>query len=194
MVTKSNLWHLTLDRTDPLKCTSLVMVTLFGSVLHPPCPHEFCWPLQRSKDGHYQVCVRCGDQYAYDWETMARGEKITPSVHRRSQAGRPKPSTWIPRARRLSIRKPIFYRQLDHSQFHLGMLQNISESGVLLECHPLLPEGAKLEMIFEMPQEITGQRNRRVLCRGEVVRSAFAKSAIPLVGVAISGYRFLLQS
>lgn len=123
-----------------------------------------------------------------------RGGRKSPHHHRRSQAGRPKPSTWIPRARRLSIRKPIFYRQLDHSQFHLGMLQNISESGVLLECHPLLPEGAKLEMIFEMPQEITGQRNRRVLCRGEVVRSAFAKSAIPLVGVAISGYRFLLQS
>jgi hypothetical protein len=123
-----------------------------------------------------------------------RGEKITASVHQRSPEGTPKASAWIPRAPRLSIPKPIFYRPLGHPQFHLGMIQNISESGVLLECHPPVPEGAKLEMIFEMPREITGQPNRRVLCRGEVVRSAFAGPAIPLVGVAISGYRFLLQS
>jgi hypothetical protein len=125
---------------------------------------------------------------------MARGEKLTASVHQQSQPGAPKASAWVPRARRLSIRKPIFYRQLGHSQFRLGMIQNISESGILLECHLPVPEGTKLEMIFEMPQEITGQPNRRVLCRGEVVRSAFARSAIPLVGVTISGYRFLLQS
>ena len=48
-------------------------------------------------------------------------------------------------------------------------------------------------MIFEMPQEITGQAYSRVLCRGEVVRSIFEKSGIPLVGVTISGYRFLLE-
>ena len=74
-----------------------------------------------------------------------------------------------------------------------GMLQKLSESGVLLESHPPLPEGASLEMIFEMPQEITGQAYSRVLCRGEVVRSIFEKSGIPLVGVTISGYRFLLE-
>jgi hypothetical protein len=49
-------------------------------------------------------------------------------------------------------------------------------------------------MLFEMPQEITGQANSRVLCQGEVVRSMFAKSGIPLVGVAISDYRFLVKS
>jgi hypothetical protein len=167
------------------------MATLFGSVLNRPCPHEFSWPLPFSKDGYYQVCVRCGDQYAYDWETVARGEKITASVHQQSQLGAPKASAWVPRARRLSIRKPIFYRQLGDSQFHLGMIQNISESGILLECHPPVPEGVELEVIFEMPQEITGQPNRRVLCRGEVVRSSLARPAISLVAIAISGYRFL---
>ena len=70
------------------------------------------------------------------------------------------------------------------------MLQNISESGVLLECHPPVPEGTNLEMIFEMPQEITGLPNSTVLCRGEAVRSALAESSISLVGVAISGYSF----
>jgi PilZ domain len=73
------------------------------------------------------------------------------------------------------------------------MLQNISESGILLESHPPIPEGASLEMIFEIPQEITGPPNSRVLCRGEVVRCVAAKSGIPLVGVAILRYRFPLE-
>ena len=173
---------------------ALLMANLFRSVLNRPCLHEFAWPLPRAKAGYYQVCVRCGDQYPYDWKTMTRGEKITALVCQRSEAGAPKASAWVPRARRLSIRTPIFYRQSGHSQFHLGMIQNISESGVLLECHRPVPEDAKLEMIFEMPQEITGQPNRRVLCQGEVVRSALAKSAVPLVAVAISGYSFLRGS
>jgi hypothetical protein len=73
------------------------------------------------------------------------------------------------------------------------MLQNLSESGVLLEIHPPVPEGASLEMIFEMPKEITGQPNSRVLCRGEVVRSVTRQSGVPLVAVAILGYRCLVQ-
>jgi hypothetical protein len=169
------------------------METLFGSVLHRPCSHQFLWPYRLPDGGYYQVCDRCGDHYLYDWMTMARREKIAASVSQQSQAGEPKAFAWVPRAPRLSIRKPIFYRQLGHSQFRLGMLQNLSESGILLESHPPIPEGASLEMIFEMPQEITGQPNSRVLCRGEVVRCVAAKSGIPLVGVAISGYRFLLQ-
>jgi hypothetical protein len=173
---------------------SLLMANLFGSLRNRPCSHEFSWPRARSKGGYYQVCVRCGDQYPYDWETLTRGEKIRACARQRSEAGVPKALVWVPRARRLSIRTPIFYRQSGHSQFLLGMIQNISESGVLLECHPPVPEGVKLDMIFEMPQEITGQPNRRVLCRGEVVRTVLAKSAIPLVGVAISGYSFLRGS
>jgi len=147
-----------------------------------------------SGGGYYQVCDRCGDQYVYDWVTMARGEKITASVPCQSQASARQRAGWVPRARRLSTRKPIFYRQLGHSQFHLGMLRNISESGILLESHPRIPEGASLEMIFEMPEEIRGQLNRRVLCGGEVVRSAPAQSGTSLVGIAIAGYRSLLKS
>jgi hypothetical protein len=170
------------------------MANLLGSLLNRTCLHEFSWPLPRSKDGYYKVCVQCGDQYPYDWETLTRGEKITGSVRQRSETGAAKAPAWVPRASRLSLPRPIFYRQSGHSQFYLGMIQNLGESGVLLECYPPVPEGAKVEMIFEMPQEITGQPNRRVLCQGEVVRSALAKSAVPLVGVSISGYRFLRGS
>lgn len=166
------------------------MPNLLDSVFNRPCPHEFSWPNRRSAGGYYQVCVRCGEHYIYDWATMARGEKMTTSVRQQPQTGAPEPSLRVPRARRLTVRKPIFYRQLGHSQYHLAMVHNISESGVLLECHPPIPEGTSLEMIFEMPEEITGQPNSTVLCRGEVVRTALAESSIPLVGVSISGYSF----
>lgn len=167
------------------------MPSLLSSVFNQPCSHQFSWPQRRSEGGHYQVCIRCGDQYVYDWETMARAEKIRASVQSRTLA--PQPSAPVPRTRRFTVRKPIFYRQLNHSQYHLAILLNISASGLLIECHPSIPEGTSLEMLFEMPQEITGQPDRRVLCRGKVARSAFANSGTPLVGVAISGYCFLPQ-
>src|SRR5947209_2677483 len=168
------------------------MLSLLRSVFNHHCSHQFLWPQRRSEGGHYQICIRCGDQYVYDWETMARrAERITASVPSRTLA--PQPSARVQRTRRFTVSKPIFYRQVNHSQYRLAMLVNISASGLLLECHPSIPEGTSLEMILEMPQEITGQPYRRVLCRGKVARSAFAKSGTPLVGVAISGYCFLQQ-
>ena len=168
------------------------MPNLLSSVFNQPCSHQFSWPQPRSEGGHYQVCVRCGDQYMYDWETMARAEKIVASVQSQSLA--PQTAARVPRTRRVTVNKPMFYRQVNHSQYQLAALLNISASGLLLECHPSIPEGTSLEMIFEAPPEITGQASRRVLCRGKVTRSAFAKSGTPLVGVAISGCCFLQQS
>ncbi len=167
------------------------MPSLLSSVFKQPCFHQFSWPQPRSEGGHYQVCMRCGDQYVYDWKTLARAEKITESVPSRTLSVQP--SARVPRTRRFTVRKPIFCRQVNHSQYHLAILVNISASGLLLECHRSIPAGTDLEMILEMPQEITGQPCRRVLCRGKVARSAFAKSGTPLVGVSISGYCFLQQ-
>src|SRR5437016_598681 len=164
------------------------MPSLFSSILHQPCSHQFAWPERRSDSGDYQVCTRCGDQYVYDWETLARAAKITASGQSRTLA--PQPSARIPRTQRFTVRKPIFYRQVNHSQYHLAVLVNISASGLLLECRPSIPEGTSLEMILEMPQEITGQPQRIVLCRGEIVRSVLWESGIALVGVAISDYSF----
>jgi hypothetical protein len=164
------------------------MPSLFSSIFNQPCSHQFSWPERRSEGGHYQVCICCGDQYVFDWGTLARAEKITASGQSRTLA--PQPSARIPRTRRFAVRKPIFYRQVNHSQYHLAMLVNISASGLLLECHPSIPEGTSLEMILRMPQEITGQPYRTVLCQGEVVRSALRESGIALVGVAISDYSF----
>src|SRR5207237_375156 len=164
------------------------MLSLLRSVFKQHCSHQFSWPQRRSEGGHYQICIRCGAQYVIDWETMARAEKRTASVPSRTLA--PPPSARVQPTRRFTVRKPMFYRQVNHSQYHLAMLVNTSASGLLLECHPSIPEGTSLEMILEMPQEITGQPHKTVLCRGEIVRSALGESGIALVGVAISDYSF----
>jgi hypothetical protein len=35
-----------------------------------------------------------------------------------------------------------------------------------------LPVNALIEMVFEMPEEVSGQKNRNVLCQGRVIRSS----------------------
>jgi hypothetical protein len=39
------------------------------------CSHQFSWPL-KLPDGTYQVCVRCGAKYGYDWQQMRRMKAI----------------------------------------------------------------------------------------------------------------------
>ena len=74
------------------------------------------------------------------------------------------------------------------------MVENISKSGILFECQARLLEGKTAEMILEMPEEICGQRNKHVICRGEVVRTAMSSAGTFMIGVAISGYSFLPET
>ena len=40
------------------------------------CAHRFSWP-QTGADGQdYQVCLRCGARYRYDWDSMRQVEKV----------------------------------------------------------------------------------------------------------------------
>src|SRR2546425_5963034 len=136
----------------------------------------------------YKFFLGRGDNLFYEGETRPRVKKTPASLL--SQTLAPQPSARFQRTRRFTVCKPIFYRQVNRSQYQLAVLVNISASGLLLECHPSIPEGTSLEMILEMPQEITGQPHRTVLCRGAIVRSTLSESGIVLVGVAISDYSF----
>src|SRR5437899_10904958 len=115
------------------------MLSLLRSVFNHHCSHQFSWPQRRSEGGHYQICIRCGDQYVYDWETMARAERITASVPSRTLA--PQPSARVQCTRRLTVRKPMFYRQVHRSQYPFAVLVTISALCLLLECRASLPEG-----------------------------------------------------
>ena len=162
------------------------------------CSHEFSWP-RRAADGHYyQVCLLCAAEYKYDWKTMRRIERVqhaTPeSTVKRGKARTAKPS-WVPRARRLKLNIPVRYRIKNLSNWFEGTIDNISQSGVLIYGPEELPENALLEMVFEMPEEISGQKNSNVLCQGRIIRAKGAHDPGEGTGMAASilDYKFLHQ-
>lgn len=163
------------------------------------CSHEFSWPRRAASGEYYQVCLVCATAYQYDWKTMRRGDRVdgptaeATTVRRRSGKKQP---TWMPRARRLRSKLPVRYRGKNLSTWYEGLIQNISQSGVLFEGPQQLPANALVELIFEMPEEISGQKNSNVLCQGRLIRS---KNTVENVedahelAASILDYKFLHQ-
>jgi len=136
------------------------------------CSHEFSWP-RRAADGHYyQVCLLCAVEYKYDWATMRRTERVPVSAEpgttrRRTREKKP---TWVPRARRLKLDLALRYRVKNLGTWSEGSIRNLSQSGVLMQGPQRFPENTLVEMVFEMPEEISGQKNSKVLCQGRITR------------------------
>jgi hypothetical protein len=164
------------------------------------CSHEFSWPRRAADGDYYQVCLLCAAEYKYDWTTMRRTERVEHKAEsgvRRSH-GRQKRPTWVPRARRLKLDIPLRYRVNRTSTWYEGIIENISQSGVLFLGPQPLPVNALIEMVFEMPEEISGQKNSNVVCQGRVMRakSSAEKESEPdegQVGLAASivDYKFI---
>jgi hypothetical protein len=165
------------------------------------CSHEFSWP-RRAADGHYyQVCLLCAAEYKYDWKTMRRVERMdhtapaTSTTPRRSRGHGKKP-TWVPRARRLKLHTPVRYRVKNLGSWYEGMIENLSQSGVLFHGPQPLPDNTLVEMVFEMPEEVSGQKNSSVLCQGRIIRSKEVHDEPQTIGLAASilDYKFLRQN
>ena len=162
------------------------------------CSHEFAWPRRAANGEYYQVCLLCAVSYQYDWKTMRRGSRVetpapeTVGVKHRSN---PKQPTWVPRARRLKLDTPIRFRVKNLSNWFEGVIQNISQSGMLFHGPQQLPANALVEMIFEMPEEISGQKNSSVLCQGRLIRSKEAHATEDgfVLAASILDYKFLHQ-
>ena len=138
------------------------------------CSHEFSWPRRASDGDYYQVCLLCAAEYKYDWVTMRRTERVEhtkPEMGIRRVHKREKRPSWTPRARRLRISSPLRYRVNSTSAWHEGTIANLSQTGLLFFGPQPLPANALIEMVFEMPEEISGQKNRNVVCQGRVIRS-----------------------
>jgi len=137
------------------------------------CSHEFSWPRRTSAGDYYQVCLLCAAAYQYDWKTMRRGHRVEDpaalSTTSPRRSGHKQP-TWTPRARRLKLNIPVRYRGKNLSTWYTGTIQNISQSGVLFHGPQQIPANALIEMIFEMPEAISGQPNSSVLCQARMVR------------------------
>ena len=161
------------------------------------CSHEFSWPRRAADGQYYQVCLLCAAEYKYDWTTMRRTERVAHDVadsasgtKRRPHARKP---TWVPRARRIKLDSPVRYRVKNLGTWNEGIIQNLSQSGVLMVGPQRFPENTLVEMVFEMPEEISGQKNSKVLCQGRITRLKPAHTEAKQHGFAASilDYKFI---
>ena len=138
------------------------------------CSHEFSWPRRGTDGDYYQVCLLCAAEYKYDWTTMRRTERVEhakPETGIRRNHAREKRPSWTPRARRLKLDTALRYRVNSTSTWYEGIIENLSQTGLLFHGPQPLPVNALIEMVFEMPEEISGQKNRNVVCQGRVIRT-----------------------
>jgi len=139
------------------------------------CSHEFSWPRRGSDGDYYQICLLCAAEYEYDWSTMRRTQRLEHAkpdpVIRRNHTRVKRPS-WTPRARRLRLDVALRYRVNNTSTWFEGVIENLSQTGLLFQGPQQLPVNALIEMVFEMPEEISGQKNSTVVCQGRVTRSS----------------------
>ena len=105
---------------------------------------------------------------------MRRTERIQPAVEEASATSKRRPHarkpTWVPRARRIKMDEAVRYRVKNLGTWSEGTIQNLSQSGVLVHGAQRFPENTLVEMVFEMPEEISGQKNSKVLCQGRITR------------------------
>jgi hypothetical protein len=159
------------------------------------CSHEFSWPRRAADGDYYQVCLLCAAEYMYDWKTMRRIKRVNSAPEAASEPVRNrshKKPTWVPRARRLALQAPVRYRPKGLGTWHEGKVENLSQSGVLFVGPQQLPQNTLVEMVFEMPEEISGQKNSTVLCQGRIIRRKEVRD-LESVGLAatILDYKFL---
>ncbi len=160
------------------------------------CSHEFSWP-RRAEDGdYYQVCLLCAAEFKYDWATMRRTERLKTGAEAGTQTKRRPHTTktsWVPRARRIKMDAPVRYRVKNLGTWNEGLIENLSQSGVLINAQQRFPENTLIEMVFEMPEAISGQKNSKVLCQGRITRMKNAREKEPDTQFAASilDYKFI---
>ena len=204
---ESNLANLILESDDEVRVGCLragsaaMPQRLLDSIMLGRCSHEFSWP-RRAADGHYyQVCLLCAAEYEYDWKTMRRAERVERKAPEAGTATRqghthPRKPAWTPRARRLKLNTPVRYRGKEMGAWVNGRIENLSQSGVFLHGPQQLPSNSLVEMVFEMPEEISGQKNSSVLCQGRITRTKQGHDSDEVVELAASilDYKFLHQN
>ncbi|HEY8671025.1 MAG TPA: PilZ domain-containing protein [Terriglobales bacterium] len=170
---------------------------LLDSLLLGRCSHEFSWPRRASDGQYYQVCLSCAAEFKYDWATMRRTERLQAESAEASAASKrrahPRKPTWVPRARRIKMDVPVRYRVKNLGTWSEGTIENLSQSGVLLQGTQHFPENTLVEMVFEMPEEISGQKNSKVLCQGRIIRMKPERTEQPQheFGASILDYKFI---
>lgn len=94
------------------------------------------------------------------------------------------------RARRFDFSLPFRYRSVGEKEWHEGVTENISRSGVLFRTPHILDVGTPVEMTFRLP---AGPSTPPIRCRGRVVRTVLPGrfQSPPGMAATISAYRFV---
>jgi hypothetical protein len=158
------------------------------------CPHQFTWPRSDEAGGYYQLCVKCGAKYLYDWKTMRRTARVdeedvtSTAVRRRAHK-----NTWKARERRLRHVVPVLYRFGKKGEWLEGTSVNLSRSGLLFRASSEAALGIRVEVKLQMPEELTGESDVEVLCHAVVARATHVEGKQPptfLIACSIEDYEF----
>jgi len=100
--------------------------------------------------------------------------------------------TVVARPQRLTLQTPVRYRTKGLGHWHEGVVENLSHSGVLLRGPQRLSERTLVEMVLEMPEQISGQKNSMVLCQGRIIRHTdVSESELIRIAASILDYKVL---
>jgi hypothetical protein len=160
------------------------------------CFHEFSWPRQSGDGRYYQVCLHCGARYGYDWAAMRRTKRLNNDSETVPTTLSDRPTQrWRPRERRFRFEVQVLYRMHEEGCWQTASTVNISRSGLLVRAAETVENGTPVQFILDMPKEIAGYHQHRVLCKGTVVRTTQgAGSGQPLLAFTITDYEFVNEN
>ncbi|HLW53982.1 MAG TPA: PilZ domain-containing protein [Candidatus Angelobacter sp.] len=93
--------------------------------------------------------------------------------------------------RRFSLNLPVKLKNGSSTEGELtGQTRNVSSRGAFVEIESPLEDGASVEFLMTLPEEITLAEPIRVRCQGKVLRVEQG-AANPGIAVAIEKYDFL---
>jgi PilZ domain-containing protein len=77
------------------------------------------------------------------------------------------------RAQRLPLNTPIRYRLATEAKWHSGMVENFSQSGMLIHGDKRIGPNLILELCIELPQEAASEDRVKTFFKARVVRAVF---------------------
>ena len=107
-------------------------------------------------------------------------EGVTGRKRAVARTGRTAVSNGFSRAQRFEIQRTILYRVSGDIEWHEGIVENISRSGIQFRAKGLIEVGAAVELNFVLPVETLVGAGVEVMCWGVVVRSVLPTEADPL--------------
>ncbi|MGH9452724.1 MAG: PilZ domain-containing protein [Terriglobia bacterium] len=97
-----------------------------------------------------------------------------------------------PRPGRYPVKTAIRFRIRGEDEWHQGITEDISRTGVFLRSSFLPDMGAKVEMVLSLPAEVRGRSAAEVFGQGRIVRQTQALSVDQQPGVAATIDRYRL--